>query len=274
MSPFSRIFQMFKKRVHRQPEPTINSSIDSLIDSPTNPPTDFSDSLTPRVPVEIIQLIIQEAWALPLSTSERAQFMKSSLLVNSGWMKMFVRESLTDVHLPSLTYASRYRDIADGKSLAYSTIVRVDGDTARNLCRSITIHCMDPLEIPVAEMHPMVGSAHTVAELLYLGAFPNFNGKISVQVPRNVPIPLFEYMRLSFPSGLKVEDFKRKIPSPTNPAYWSLELSGVRESHAISLYEHLVSFANLVKVNSFEYALTLGLQSLKKQELSKLILSL
>ncbi|KAE9403900.1 hypothetical protein BT96DRAFT_1016727 [Gymnopus androsaceus JB14] len=113
----------------------------------------------PRFPVEIIQLIIHEAWALPLTTSERIRFTKSAVLVSFGWMRIFARESCVHVHLLS----------------------GLDGPTVRHLCRTITFHCIDPRDVPqppeaTHPAHPMCLATNQISGIVRHGGFDNFEG--------------------------------------------------------------------------------------------------
>ncbi|KAE9407505.1 hypothetical protein BT96DRAFT_971222 [Gymnopus androsaceus JB14] len=212
---------------------------------------DSTSTLKHSLPVEITQLIIHHTWALPLSTFERAHLMKSSLLVSLCWMTLFVRETLTDVHLISGDYALKYdgfihgRRRSDSEESVYTTIARVDSDAARWLCRSITVHCIDLQSVPqppeakyLGPMHPMGGSAHVVANLLQFQqsayscncnatgkALPNFTGRVSVQFDCKVPIDILDVLNMHLPEGL--EGVRRRALAFRDKGFWTIELIGV-----------------------------------------------
>ncbi|KAF9076808.1 hypothetical protein BDP27DRAFT_1312625 [Rhodocollybia butyracea] len=206
---------------------------------------------TSTFPIELIALIIHETWASSLTTFERARFIKNSLLVNSTWMKFFIHESCTNVHLVSGQYALHYGDIIDGKSAVYNFIARIDGVTVRRLCRSFTIHCIDPRIVPqppetrcyVGPVHPMGVSAHIFVSRLQQGVFPNFNGHIVVQYSNKVPFTLMDLLMWQFPDTLK--GVKRTWGLSTSE-FWAVGLSGLNPQNATSLYDLLVAFLEIV----------------------------
>ncbi|KAK0450430.1 uncharacterized protein EV420DRAFT_1646659 [Desarmillaria tabescens] len=57
------------------------------------------------LPAEVIELIIHEAWKLPLTNKDRLAFMKTSLCISSQWLFAFLRESLTDIYFVSPSYS-------------------------------------------------------------------------------------------------------------------------------------------------------------------------
>ncbi|THU90561.1 hypothetical protein K435DRAFT_781198 [Dendrothele bispora CBS 962.96] len=96
-------------------------------------PSNSSHSL--QFPTEILEKIVREYWALPLSTRERVLFMRDSMLVNSTWMSLYMRASCTDVHIPNSRYFLRLLNILRGDSAIYNTFAPGLHDT---FCRSIT----------------------------------------------------------------------------------------------------------------------------------------
>ncbi|KAJ3746346.1 hypothetical protein DFH05DRAFT_1484812 [Lentinula detonsa] len=205
----------------------------------------------PIFPLEVIELIIHETWALTLSTSERARFLKTSLLVNCHWLNAIARESCTDVHLLSSSHAIWYDGITFGKSFAYSALVGMNGFAARNLARSFTIHCIKPT--PVVQLHqerqatltyPMCLSSYTLAIRIQQRFFPNFEGQVAIQFD-NAALGLMDLSNVEFPPALKTI---RKCALPVRKSArssWTLQLSGIRAVHAIPLYHLLVRIAEM-----------------------------
>ncbi|KAE9383595.1 hypothetical protein BT96DRAFT_1027140 [Gymnopus androsaceus JB14] len=152
----------------------------------------FSAGPPPRFPIEIIQLIIHEAWALPLTTSERVQFTKSSFLVSLSWMHLFARESCVHVHLLSGEHTKYwYKPITSGSPSVYSTIAGVDGPAVRRLCRTITFHCIDPRDVlqprgATHPTHPICTTTNLISGIVRGGGFDNFEGFVTMQLPHTV----------------------------------------------------------------------------------------
>jgi hypothetical protein len=102
----------------------------------------------PILPLDVIELIIRLAWReTPMTTFERCHFMKTSLLVNSDWIRFFINASSTHLHLTSGKYTFYYSAILNGKSKVYSKIAGIKTKWLRERCRVITIHCIDPRAI-------------------------------------------------------------------------------------------------------------------------------
>lgn len=247
---------------------------------------DLESTPAALLPVEIIQLIIHFTWALPLSTSERAQLIKSSCLVSLCWMTLFVRESLTDVHLLSGEHALRYDNLIHGRrrstskteedDSAYTTIAGVDSVTAQQLCRSINLHCIDPRVVPqppeatyLGPMHPMGAAAYILAKLLelqeqntaYKSALPNFTGRVSVQFDCKVSIDIMDLLQMALPVGLK--GVRRRALAHRGKDFWSIEFIGVgfrscveseieapKTSAGTALYGLLISFVEMAIMGS------------------------
>ncbi|KAE9387507.1 hypothetical protein BT96DRAFT_981401 [Gymnopus androsaceus JB14] len=130
----------------------------------------------PRFPIEIIQLIIHEAWELPLTTSERVQFTKSSLLVSLSWMGSFARESCVHVHLLSGEHTKYwYKPITSGSQSVYSTIAGLDGPTPPGATHPT---------------HPMCLATNLISSIVCHGGFDNFEGCVIMQFPLTVNIAL------------------------------------------------------------------------------------
>ncbi|KAE9402275.1 hypothetical protein BT96DRAFT_557401 [Gymnopus androsaceus JB14] len=179
LSPFADPFFSFRKS--------------ALPSAPPGPPG------PPRFPIEIIQLIIHKAWALPLTTSERIQFTKSSLLVSLSWMSIFARESCIHVHLLSGEHTKCwYKPITSGRTICvYSNIAGLDGPTVRYLCRTITFHCIDPRDAPQPSgathpTHPMCLTTNLISGIVRHGGFDNFEGYMTMQFPLTVKIDMTE----------------------------------------------------------------------------------
>ncbi|KAJ7743747.1 hypothetical protein B0H14DRAFT_3607187 [Mycena olivaceomarginata] len=64
--------------------------------------------IIPQLPVELITEILSAAWHMPLSTTERITFMRSSALVNSTWADIFNLVALRDVYIPSAAFSDHF----------------------------------------------------------------------------------------------------------------------------------------------------------------------
>ncbi|KAJ7173390.1 hypothetical protein C8R46DRAFT_893425 [Mycena filopes] len=62
----------------------------------------------PRLPVELLQQIINAAWNSPLSCAERITLMRSSPFVNSTWAELFDVASSRDVYIPSAAFSDHF----------------------------------------------------------------------------------------------------------------------------------------------------------------------
>ncbi|KAJ7777108.1 hypothetical protein B0H16DRAFT_948303 [Mycena metata] len=62
----------------------------------------------PRLPVELLQQIIDAAWNMPLSSNERIILMRASPLVNSAWAALFDIASSRDVYIPSAAFSDHF----------------------------------------------------------------------------------------------------------------------------------------------------------------------
>ncbi|KAJ7036608.1 hypothetical protein C8F04DRAFT_1095102 [Mycena alexandri] len=62
----------------------------------------------PRLPVELLQQIIDAAWNTPLSSNERVTLMRTSPLVNSTWAALFDVASSRDVYIPSAAFFDHF----------------------------------------------------------------------------------------------------------------------------------------------------------------------
>ncbi|KAE9408909.1 hypothetical protein BT96DRAFT_985238 [Gymnopus androsaceus JB14] len=190
----------------------------------------------PRFPVEIIQLIIHEAWALPLTTSERIQFTKSSLLVSLSWMSSFARESCIDVHLLSGEHTKYwYKPITSGSKSVYSTIAGLDGSTVRHLCRTITFHCIDPRDAPQSPgathpEHPMCLATNLISGIVRYGGFDNFEGCVTMQFPLTVEIAFDTLME-----DVEWRSSHDTYTVLTAPQFWQVKIA----SHIAELYDVL-----------------------------------
>ncbi|KAJ3761734.1 hypothetical protein EV360DRAFT_79950 [Lentinula raphanica] len=208
-------------------------------------------SRDPVFPPEVIELIIHETWKLPLTTSERARFMKTSLLVNVHWLSAFARESCMDVHLISSSYAMWYDGITFKKSFAYPVLAGIDGFAARDLARSFTVHCVKPklnalsqLERHPAFTYPMGLSSYIVSIRLQQSFFPNFNGQVAVQFA-NDAMGLMDLCNVHFPPALRSIKRSALPVRDSTRSSWTLQLSGLRPIHAMPLYHLLTKFAEM-----------------------------
>jgi len=88
-----------------------------------------------QIPTEILEQIINEYWAFPLSSSERVSFMCNSMRVDSTWMTLYLRASCTDIHIPDSRYCLRLIQILCRESFIYKKFAP---GLHNLLCRSIT----------------------------------------------------------------------------------------------------------------------------------------
>ncbi|KAF9255426.1 hypothetical protein L218DRAFT_350627 [Marasmius fiardii PR-910] len=85
------------------------------------------------LPIDIIQSIISSLWSMPLSPSQRAFFMKSSLLVSKSWRAVFLPVAATDIYILGPSHGSLLLDILHGKRESRDFFYTYDTH-----CRSIT----------------------------------------------------------------------------------------------------------------------------------------
>ncbi|KAK0213259.1 hypothetical protein DFS33DRAFT_109739 [Desarmillaria ectypa] len=103
----------------------------------------------PYLPVEIIALIIEEVWALPLSKKERHFFMRASLHVGRIWMLSFLRVSFTHLHIVSYAYFKYIVLLQIDPTFTSSTVTDSDGVQLSlgaylcRCCRSLTVSVQD-----------------------------------------------------------------------------------------------------------------------------------
>ncbi|KAK0443883.1 uncharacterized protein EV420DRAFT_1723100 [Desarmillaria tabescens] len=93
----------------------------------------------PVFPLEIIELIICEAWNLLLSTKAREAFRRASMHVSHAWMATFMRVSLADLRITNYNYfVYVWWFLRGGNSIAckHLDIQSYLG----NCCRSITFY--------------------------------------------------------------------------------------------------------------------------------------
>ncbi|KAE9399126.1 hypothetical protein BT96DRAFT_920346 [Gymnopus androsaceus JB14] len=206
----------------------------------------FSEELPsspPRLPSEIIQLIVHEAWALPLTTSERARFAKSSLAVSLSWMSFFARESCIDVHLLSDEHTKYwYKPIVSGSSTAYFTIAGLDDSTVRRLCRSITFHCIEPPRA-AHPRNPICVTTFDISDIVRNGGFDNFEGIVAIQFPLTV---------MKF-TAFAEKDVKWRSLYDTyevlvTPEFWKLQISGVKLMHLCDVLEKLTQLRDGIQI--------------------------
>lgn len=89
------------------------------------------------LPIELVELILNDFWARPLSTHDRGTFMKSSLAVSKTWARVYMRIFCEDVHIPSGGFALKFLEILRNESPVYS--YHTQGSILLNrYCRSIS----------------------------------------------------------------------------------------------------------------------------------------
>ncbi|RDB23748.1 hypothetical protein Hypma_009094 [Hypsizygus marmoreus] len=89
----------------------------------------------PKLPSELIEIIISELWLSSLSTDERVILMTSSRMVGRTWAHAVIRASFQDVFIPCSSYLRYYKRIVD------QSVHKHDGNRSlvRDLCQSLTM---------------------------------------------------------------------------------------------------------------------------------------
>ncbi|KAJ7483419.1 hypothetical protein FB451DRAFT_106158 [Mycena latifolia] len=80
-----------------------------------------AQSIIPQLPVELMEQIISGAWHMPLSSTDRITFMRSSMLVNSTWADIFDLISSRDVYMPSSAFCDYFIQRLRGQTPPAST---------------------------------------------------------------------------------------------------------------------------------------------------------
>ena len=107
----------------------------------------------PTLPVELSYQILEEAWWLPLSTTERRDLLVALPLVCASFRWIATRLFLQDAHVVSPSYATHLLSLLLQRRDRHSSDGRSSPDTAaadprRCSCRSITFHIYDPTSSP------------------------------------------------------------------------------------------------------------------------------
>ncbi|KAF5382380.1 hypothetical protein D9757_009806 [Collybiopsis confluens] len=212
------------------------------------------------VPLDIIELIIHHAWALPLTTSERCHMMKSFVLVNFTWTRFFLRESSIHIHLPSGSYADRYQNILNGlgNSFAHRAIAGMEKSAVQSACKSITLHCIDPEKVYHPSEPRCLGFAHAqLSESAYnihtwlqpeRSLIPNFSGQIYIQIAREVPLSVLDVLEMNIPFEAYMKDVKRTVLNGKqdqcqHPDFWMVVFEGLNGVSRSCTYELLIMFS-------------------------------
>ena len=95
------------------------------------------------LPVEVLEKIVQEAWAAPQTVDERITLFTSLTLVSRTMLSIFMHVALRDVHVTTPQFALQYvrmlrtrtSDEADDDYLLSAA-----SSTANRLCRTLTFH--------------------------------------------------------------------------------------------------------------------------------------
>ncbi|KAL0574636.1 hypothetical protein V5O48_007332 [Marasmius crinis-equi] len=104
-------------------------------------------STSTAMPIELVEKIISLLWLSPLTTCERALFIKSSVVVSSSWHSIFLRVAATDFYVLSPSHGLVFLEITRGRRT--STAINYPLDT---LCRSLTIESENDHLLPGPEM--------------------------------------------------------------------------------------------------------------------------
>lgn len=111
------------------------------------------------IPVELSYLILEEAWRLPLSSTERRDLLVALPLVCTSFRWIASRLFLQDAHVVSPSYATHLlsllqRDRLTSHSFDGRSSPDIAADSLRCSCRSITFYIYDPTSPPgVIHLH-------------------------------------------------------------------------------------------------------------------------
>jgi hypothetical protein len=109
----------------------------------------------PTLPVELSYQILEEAWRLPLSTTERRNLLVVLPLVCTSFRWITARLFLQDAHVVSPSYATHLLSLLrrrDHISSSHDTAAD-DNTPAHCSCRSITFHIYDPTTTSPGILH-------------------------------------------------------------------------------------------------------------------------
>jgi len=96
-----------------------------------------------HLPNEIIQHILSDFWASPLTREERALAFQSLTMVDYTWLSIFLRVALTDVHILSPAFGEKYIHIVHTRSGFEQDVEYLQpglSGLANTLCRSMTFY--------------------------------------------------------------------------------------------------------------------------------------
>ncbi|GBE86359.1 predicted protein [Sparassis crispa] len=136
--------------------------------------TEGSVSSPPWLPLELIEMIIFEAWSSPLPINERVALFTSLCRVNRAWLGLFVRIAFKDVHIPGPDFAQDYLRLIRGRLYFGDNdpyLMKSSGSstTVNNLCRSLTFHVGRG-----SSSHPLYAVGATPSITLSCAAASNF----------------------------------------------------------------------------------------------------
>ncbi|THU76629.1 hypothetical protein K435DRAFT_974339, partial [Dendrothele bispora CBS 962.96] len=101
----------------------------------------------PKLPSEILHLIIEQAWHLTFTKSSRIHFMTCSTLVNRTWLKLFILTSFKDLVFPCAAYFDWiFSTVVPGHSKIITPLLLGGSNPAellQTLCRSLTFYMED-----------------------------------------------------------------------------------------------------------------------------------
>jgi hypothetical protein len=96
---------------------------------------------SPRLPAEIVELVIEHAWLTPQSIDDRVSLMTKHVLISKGWLELYLRVSSRHIYIPTPSYLRYLLDFYDGMT-AISLMDSGDREHyPAQLCRSLKI-CM------------------------------------------------------------------------------------------------------------------------------------
>ncbi|KAK0205451.1 hypothetical protein DFS33DRAFT_768688 [Desarmillaria ectypa] len=169
------------------------------------------------LPAEVLAQIIQEAWALPLTTFERLRMTTSSVLVSKSFAWEFTRVFCTDVHI----FTPSHLNHVIGRMLQRDTVAfrSIDSSfTPSEFCRSISF----VLEVDPHGTNPFFPNAKRVS-MNYHNWWYNDSELWRLQLPEQVTELEFVY---THSTRYTQERLEKNAKLDVIPPY---DLSGVKK---------------------------------------------
>lgn len=99
----------------------------------------FKQISIPRVPSNVLQMIIQEAWNVPQNKTDRIKLMKTSILISRVYLHFYLYVSAYDIHIPNEAYARHILEFCQGRT-PLSTLFPASAEMVRLFCHSMTLY--------------------------------------------------------------------------------------------------------------------------------------